>query len=104
MLIAIDCGTTNMRCRLFDGDVIRDEVCRKVGCRNTAFDGTINRLKFALRRVVEELIVRNTLSDKDIEVILASGTLSSDMGICPIGHSIVPVGINESAAHAQLVS
>lgn len=56
MFITIDCGTTNMRCRLFDGKNILDETRRKAGVRNTAFDGTNEFLKTSLKSSIEELL------------------------------------------------
>lgn len=104
MLISVDCGTTNMRCRLFDGSVLVDETRRKSGVRNTAFDGTTDFLKSSLKDSVKELLVRNSLCERDIELIISSGTLASDVGIHTIPHVVAPAGVKESAAAAQLAT
>ena len=103
MIISVDCGSTNMRCRLFNGQNLIDEVRRKAGVRNTAFDGSNSILKSSLHDCVYELLTRNKLSEKDIEVIISSGTLSSDVGIYRVPHVLAPVGIEESASHSELV-
>ncbi len=103
MLITVDCGTTNMRCRLFDGTDIIDEICCQAGVRNTAFDGTNNFLKASLKKAVTELLGRNLLVEGDIKAIISSGTLASDVGIHHVPHAAVPVGIYESAGAARLV-
>ncbi|NLW74435.1 MAG: hypothetical protein GX057_06045 [Clostridiales bacterium] len=102
MFIAVDCGATNMRCRLFDGYEILDETRREAGARNTAFEGTSAPLKAALISSVKELLERNSLKENDIEVVLSSGVLASDMGIYNLAHAKAPAGIKESAAAARL--
>lgn len=104
MLITVDCGTTNMRCRLFHGTVPKDEICRRAGVRNTAFDGTSAFLESSLKSSVAELLERNSLAERDVEAILSSGTLASDVGIFTIPHAVAPVGITESAAAARMVT
>ncbi|MGI6166599.1 MAG: 2-dehydro-3-deoxygalactonokinase [Eubacteriales bacterium] len=103
MFIAVDCGATNMRCRLFDGKVILDEIRREAGARNTAFEGTSAPLKAALVSSIKELLERNSLEEKEIEAILSSGVLASDMGIYQLPHARAPAGVAESAAAARLV-
>lgn len=103
MLITVDCGSTNMRCRLFDKNRLADEVKKKVGTRDTAFDGTSARLRAALGECIKELLERNSLAEGDIEAVISAGTLSSDVGIYRVPHVLAPVGIGETAAHAKAV-
>jgi len=103
MFITVDCGATNMRCRLFDGHEILDEICRKAGARNTAFEGTCAPLKAALAISIKELLERNSLSEGDIDATLSSGVLASDMGIYYLPHAKAPASFKESAAAARLV-
>lgn len=104
LIITVDCGTTNMRCRLYDGTVVRSEAKRKAGTRNTAFDGNNHKLKEALRECVEELLETNRLCACDVEAIVASGTLSSDVGIYRVQHVAIPVGLEKTASHARMVT
>ena len=103
MFITVDCGATNMRCRLFDGRNILDETRREAGARNTAFEGNSAPLKTALVSSIKELLERNTLDEGDIEATLSSGVLASDMGIYYLPHAKAPAGVKESAAAARLV-
>lgn len=103
MLITVDCGSTNMRCRLFDKGHLADEVKKKVGTRDTAFDGTSARLRVALGECIKELSERNGLAERDIEAVISAGTLSSDVGIYRVPHVLAPVGIAETASHAEAV-
>lgn len=103
MLITVDCGSTNMRCRLFNGETLLDEVKQQCGIRNTAFDGNNTRLENALHDSIETLLSRNGIDYTDIETIVSSGTLASNVGIYRVPHVPAPVGIVESAKAAQRV-
>ena len=103
MIISVDCGTTNMRCRLYDGRKLLDEEKRKAGVRNTAFSGTTDFLVTSLRECVAALLERGGLCPSDIEVIISAGTLSSDVGIHTIPHVVLPCGAERTASFAELV-
>ena len=52
--ITIDGGTTNTRCILWDDRRLRiDEAKREVGVRNTAIDGSNQKLKQAVKECLE---------------------------------------------------
>ena len=104
LIITVDCGTTNMRCRLYDEQKVLCEARRKVGTRNTAFDGHNGKLKEGLRECVEEILQTAGLQPEEVEAIVSSGTLSSDVGIYRVPHIPLPVGIRESAAAAKMVT
>ena len=104
LIITVDCGTTNMRCRLYEGNTIRAEARRKVGTRNTAFDGHPGKLKEGLRECVEEILEKSGLRACEIEAIVSSGTLSADVGIYRVPHVALPIGLAKSAAHAKMVT
>ena len=102
MLITVDCGTTNMRCRLFDGRTLLAQAKRTAGCRNTAFSGTSDFLRQSLKECIDELLTATGLRETDIEAVVSSGTLASDVGIYYLPHAVAPVGVRESAAAARL--
>ena len=102
MIITVDCGSTNMRCRLFDGTTLIAQAKRTAGCRNTAFNGTADFLRQSLKECINELLAVANLRESDVEAVVSSGTLASDVGIFHIPHAIAPVGIMESAAAARL--
>ncbi len=104
MLITLDCGTTNMRLRLYDGKTLLYELKKKVGGRDATFSGDKERLRIALKEAICELLRQNALNESDIEVILCSGILSSDVGIYYIPHAVAPCGVRESARAAKLCS
>lgn len=102
MLITVDCGTTNMRCRLFDGQTLLAQAKRTAGCRNTAFSGTSDFLRQSLKECIDELLTATGLHEADVEAVVSSGTLASDVGIYYLPHAVAPVGVRESAAAARL--
>ena len=104
MLITVDCGTTNMRCRLFDGEALLEETKEKCGSRNGVFNGSRDCMSDALRRGIATLLQRRNLTEKDISYILSTGVLASDLGIYYLPHAVAPVGPDESARAAALVT
>ena len=104
MIITVDCGATNMRCRLFENDTQLDEVKVQCGTRNTAFAGSASPLEAALRESVTTLLERNKLTERDVEMIVSAGTLASNAGIYHVPHAPAPIGVSESAAAARAVT
>ena len=102
MFITVDCGSTNMRCRLFDGNTLLAEAKRTAGCRNTAFNGTSDFLRVSLKECIDELLSSQSLTEADVEAVISSGTLASDVGIYYLPHAVAPVGKFESANAARL--
>ena len=103
MIITVDCGATNMRCRLFDQQVLVDEVKVACGTRDAAFAGSNAPLEAALRSLIDTLLARHHVSAADVEMIVSAGTLASGAGLYPVTHALAPIGIKESAAHAKVV-
>lgn len=102
MIITVDCGTTNMRCRLFDGKKLIDMERALCGCRDRAFTGSADILEETLSRLIKTILERNSLTESDIEVVISSGTLASDVGIHKIPHAVCPAGIPESVRAADM--
>lgn len=102
MIITVDCGTTNMRCRLFEGKKLIDQERAKCGIRDGAFRGSTDILKETLAKLIKILLERNSLTEGDIEVVLSSGTLASDVGIFKIPHAVCPAWIPESVSAAGM--
>ena len=92
-----------MRCRLFDGKTLIDQERALCGCRDRAFTGSSAILEENLSRLIKTLLDRNSLSEGDIEAVISSGTLASDVGIHKIPHAVCPAGIPESVRAAEMV-
>lgn len=102
--ILIDSGTTNSRIRLIESDnnVIKDLEKVRIGVRNTAIEGTNEGLKNHLHKGIANLMERNNLQASDIEYIVASGMITSKLGILEVPHLVAPVTVNDFAQNSKV--
>ncbi len=82
--ITIDGGTTNTRISL----VMENEVIKTIKIHVGAGSGKKEYLKSEIKNAVSELSV-------NVEKILASGMITSEMGLCSLPHIPAPAGICE---------
>lgn len=103
-VITIDTGTTNTRTILWNKDKTQiAKENRKVGVRDTAIDGNNHRLKAAVKECLECLLSQADICYKDIDRVIASGMITSNVGLVEIPHLVVPVGVNDLAIGATSV-
>ena len=103
-IITLDTGTTNTRTILWNEK--REIVSMRkaaVGVRNTAIDGNNSRLKKAVRACLEGLLSDAGISYEDIFSIIASGMITSNVGLVEIPHCTAPAGIDDLAEAVQAV-
>lgn len=96
-VITLDTGTTNTRVTLWKNKKAIDKVSRRIGVRNTAIDGNNKKLKNALKKAIFEVLDNNNLKLNEVIEILASGMITSNMGLIEVPHLLGPVGIEELA-------
>jgi 2-dehydro-3-deoxygalactonokinase len=103
--ILIDSGTTNSRIRLVDSETnqITDTEKVRIGVRNTAIDGHNGELKSYLHKGLKKLLERNDLSTSDIEYIVASGMITSNLGLYEIPHITAPVTVDDFVRNSKVV-
>jgi 2-dehydro-3-deoxygalactonokinase len=102
--ITLDCGTTNTRAILWDEKkTIRAVEKRDVGVRDTAIDRGNHKLKTAVKECINGLLESAHMSFADIGLIIASGMITSNVGLTEIPHLVAPAGIDELAAATQAV-
>ena len=91
--ITVDSGTTNTRVSLVCGGKVTD--CEKfnMGARACADDREL--FEKTLSVAIKDVLLRNSLCEGDVEKILASGMITSEMGLCPLEHIKIPAGIKE---------
>jgi 2-dehydro-3-deoxygalactonokinase len=91
-VITIDTGTTNTRTMLFAPNGRAAAVQKSpVGVRNTAIDGTPRALQAAVRGCLEAMLAEAGIGWPDIRLVLASGMISSNVGLLEVPHCIAPV-------------
>ena len=104
-MIAIDAGTTNTRVSLVTTEC---EVCAvtkdETGVRNTAIDGNNNRLKAAIKSCLEGVLSDCSMSWSDISCVVASGMITSNVGVLEVPHCQTPAGMQELADKMVIVS
>ena len=97
-IITIDAGTTNTRAVLFDRDRnLRGMKKREIGVRNTAIDGNNGKLKEAVRECLSELLADEGIDYSSVRMILASGMITSNVGLVEVPHLVAPAGIDDFA-------
>lgn len=90
-LITIDGGTTNTRAVLWKNDEVIATAAREVGAQNTATSASENPLKQAVKSCMEEIMEKASVDFTDISAVVASGMLTSNVGLLEIPHLIAPV-------------
>ncbi len=97
-VFTVDTGTTNTRVCLFDKNrQIIGTAKREVGVRNTAIDGNNQKLKAAVRDCLETLLSQAEISYDQVSRIIASGMITSNVGLAEIPHLTAPVSAQDLA-------
>lgn len=94
-LMTIDGGTTNTRIHLFKEDKIVASSLISVGVRDTAITGKKDRLLEEIRKAIEKIIAKSNIGYKDIRLIVASGMITSNLGIMEVPHITAPATIED---------
>ena len=103
-IITIDAGTTNTRAFLWTADrqMVASEK-REVGVRDSAIDGGNARLRSAIRDCLAALLCKAMLSWNDVRQVLASGMITSNIGLYELPHLTAPVSLDDLARGMQSV-
>lgn len=96
-IITLDTGTTNTRMILWKKGEKAGEYKAEVGVRDTSIDGNNNRLKEAIRKGFMELLSGASLKEEDVDAVLASGMITSEVGLCEVPHLTAPVAVQDLA-------
>jgi 2-dehydro-3-deoxygalactonokinase len=101
----VDMGTTNTRLTFVNtlGEVY-DCVKGEFGVKDRAVMGKREILIKGLKQLLIEAVENKGMLLSQIERMLCSGMITSEIGLIDIPHRIAPVGVDELAAHAQEVS
>jgi len=100
--LVIDCGTTNLRVTLLDENKNKVDVVKaEGGVRHTSIDGHNGRLRTLLRESIETVLSKNGHTMQDVEKCVASGMITSALGLLEIPHVPAPAGAAELRAKMQ---
>lgn len=104
-VITIDCGTTNTRVALWKGNDIAATAKSEAGVRDTARTGSTAFLSTAVAGCLRDVVAQTGITPADVTAVLASGMITSNIGLKEIPHLIAPAGKKELAdgmAHVAL--
>lgn len=98
----IDGGTTNTRVRIWNRTasdfLLAGEAAAEVGVRNTAIDGNNQKLLTTVDCLLTEAATEAGIKPEDLSLVLASGMLTSDLGLTEVPHIAAPAGVDTLAA------
>ena len=94
--LVIDCGTTNLRVKLLDENKnLVDMVKAEGGVRHTSIDGHNGRLRTMLKESIDAVLEKTGHSADDVIRCVASGMITSGLGLLEIPHLPCPVSIED---------
>ena len=96
MFAAIDCGTTNTRIYILQdtGEVVTSGE-RKVGVRDTSITGSRDMLREGVQALYREILRTADIDPGEVRFALASGMITSEIGLIELPHRVAPVGLPE---------
>ncbi|MFW6274600.1 MAG: 2-dehydro-3-deoxygalactonokinase [Spirochaetota bacterium] len=97
-IATIDCGTTNSRVYIVNeaGNVL-GKASKKVGVKDTAATGSTETLKSGLQQAYYTAVEQAGLQSEDIEFIISSGMITSEIGLRELPHLWAPAGMQALA-------
>jgi 2-dehydro-3-deoxygalactonokinase len=102
-IVTIDTGTTNTRVVLWrDGEKIA-KVSRPVGVKITSITGSKEKLQQAIKSAIDELLSNENIDDYSAVKFIASGMITSNLGLVEIPHQEAPVSMADLSDNMQSV-
>lgn len=102
-LVTIDGGTTNTRAVLWKDNEVAAVAAREVGVRDTAISDSESPLKTAVKGCLKEVMEKGAVTFEELEGIVASGMLTSNVGLVEIPHLTAPVSAKILAASIKTI-
>ncbi len=101
--VHVDMGTTNTRVWLVSNSVVVARARAFVGVRDTARDGSPARIRAALRDLIAEVRAEGRQSSPECvpSCVIASGMITSPLGLSEVPHVAAPAGLSDIAAGAK---
>jgi len=97
LVLTIDTGTTNTRVRAWRGDMLVAHGDAAAGVRDTARTGSLDRLREGVRDAVRDALAAAGAAPSDVRLALASGMITSGLGLLEVPHIPTPAGRPELA-------
>ncbi|MDM3271969.1 MULTISPECIES: 2-dehydro-3-deoxygalactonokinase [Citrobacter] len=91
LIVTIDAGTTNTRVRVWKDSRVISDTSESVGVRDTAITGNRNKLINGVKKALDRALA----GISEPYEIVASGMITSDVGLYCVPHLSVPVSFND---------
>ncbi len=105
MFAVMDCGTTNTRIYIVNEQkqiVAQGDV--KAGVRDTSITGSRDKLRNAILKLFYDILENNIIPKEQVAFIIASGMITSEIGLMEIPHLVTPVGLSDLSENIVKVS
>ncbi|MEM5767392.1 MAG: 2-dehydro-3-deoxygalactonokinase [Bacillota bacterium] len=104
MFAIIDSGTTNTRIYIIEDDYkVIASGNKKVGVRDTSITGSRDMLKNGVSSLFFEIMKENNIDEKRVKFAIASGMITSEIGLIEIPHLVAPIGLKELSESIEKV-
>lgn len=103
-ILTIDTGTTNTRISLWRDASVIAQAHSEVGVRDTAITGSRLALQQAVRDAIASALSQAGMIPHQVDLALASGMITSNLGLHELPHVPVPAGLNELAQRMACVT
>jgi len=105
MFAVIDCGTTNTRIFILsDNSKMLAQGVKKIGVRDTSITGSRKALKEGVEELFQSVIKENSIDGGQVHFAIASGMITSEIGLIEIPHLVAPVGLKELSEQIEIVT
>ena len=105
LLVTVDAGTTNTRVRIWKNNQLCASSADGTGIRDIAAGGVPQQAVASIKALLDDALSKAHASRAEIGAIVASGMITSDLGLCPLPHLTAPVTLRQLAegARSQLI-
>lgn len=98
-LCVIDCGTSTTRVLIGENGTVLAKAALPVGVRSTAITGDNAGLKDAIAQCWRQALAAAAARPEEIDAVVASGMITSNLGLVELPHLTAPVGLTELRAN-----
>jgi 2-dehydro-3-deoxygalactonokinase len=95
--LTINCGVTNTHIALWKDNVLWAEVTSAVGVRNVVITGNKAVLEKGVAKSIAKVLAKVKCKPAQVDLAIASGMITSDIGLYEVAHVPGPAGVKELA-------
>lgn len=99
--ITVDVGTTNSRIRVIEGFRELSTAKSRVGIKDVAITGSKSILEENLINIINEGLEKANKTLADVEYVVASGMITSNLGLVEIPHRTGPVSLKDLSENVK---